>query len=910
MVAQLLCETFCRLPAVYMAGDHNQLRPKPDCFALEQREYRFDVSAFERIVTAGFRHGLLQTQNRMSSDLADVVRSLQVYDRYLDATSAESKTSPLYLPGAVFWWDHNSVEGVDSGSSEGASRGYHNDAEADRAVAAAAWQMLHGTHASRIAILTPYKGQVTVIRRRLEKLPPVVVDAALAGLPERQDADVVASAVARVAATAMPPRSSLPLSRAIAFAPPSSEIRLPRVCTVDEFQGDEADFIVLSLVRCNSSGKLGFVETVNRVTVALSRARRGLIIVASAKHLLQSSVCARVLAHLDARSLVSEDFPLFCPRHGHVTYARAGSDVPLGSAYPCKRPCGGRLECNDPCLLPCHTLDANHVVATRGCRVPKLHLFPECGHQGQVACCDLQQKRSRPLLCLAPCKVALPCSHLCPNVCSQPCIDAAACPLCLEVHEATRQREMLEAIENRAATVARAKALSDAASATSSSSLRTLSRDEPMFLQVETAALRSVQAAHSFALRVVQIEEVCSSALEQRFFSAVEHLFKPTTRSERLYHGTLYKNVDGILREGFQTRQSRTGPRASHEHHLLGPAIYVCPDSSKAAREEYTGGNGEGALLVCDVLLGSTLRVNRPDRSFGSDAHRKAKKYDSCFVARGDPILFDEFAVYNPACVLPRRVQIIGGKSYFPITTLTANGACCRFVVRFERVGITACLPDDKPISSLSINGSDVKFYSLLAETAKTRTDGVYSHFHVAHSLLRLLEKSSVYPSIELLEVTFCDNPRSTASFEKARRALESREINAEDGVVFHGSDPESLKSIQCNGFRIGGLEGQRVVHGTMHGFGVYTGAAASVAAPYSRKGDGGAEIDLLVVKILRGTRSPNPLSGADCSMDDDDVVKQSFHYYSPVAEPDFVVLSSPALALPIYRVRFRVGVA
>jgi superfamily I DNA and/or RNA helicase len=48
-----------------------------------------------------------------------------------------------------------------------------------------------------------------------------------------------------------------------------------RICAVDNFQGEENDIILLSLVRSNEDGKIGFLRTSNRVCVALSRAKKG-----------------------------------------------------------------------------------------------------------------------------------------------------------------------------------------------------------------------------------------------------------------------------------------------------------------------------------------------------------------------------------------------------------------------------------------------------------------------------------------------------------------------------------------------------------------------------------------------------------------------------------------------------------
>jgi ATP-dependent RNA/DNA helicase IGHMBP2 len=49
--------------------------------------------------------------------------------------------------------------------------------------------------------------------------------------------------------------------------------------TVDSFQGQERDIIALSLVRSNTKGEVGFLGDIRRINVALTRARKKLIIV-------------------------------------------------------------------------------------------------------------------------------------------------------------------------------------------------------------------------------------------------------------------------------------------------------------------------------------------------------------------------------------------------------------------------------------------------------------------------------------------------------------------------------------------------------------------------------------------------------------------------------------------------------
>ena len=64
---------------------------------------------------------------------------------------------------------------------------------------------------------------------------------------------------------------------------------LVTVRTVDGFQGQERDIIILSLVRANKEGQIGFLRDLRRMNVAITRARMKLIILGNAATLTRHS---------------------------------------------------------------------------------------------------------------------------------------------------------------------------------------------------------------------------------------------------------------------------------------------------------------------------------------------------------------------------------------------------------------------------------------------------------------------------------------------------------------------------------------------------------------------------------------------------------------------------------------------
>ncbi|MDY6770747.1 MAG: IGHMBP2 family helicase [Candidatus Nanohaloarchaea archaeon] len=71
------------------------------------------------------------------------------------------------------------------------------------------------------------------------------------------------------------------------------------VDTVDGFQGREKEVVIISLTRSNEEGRLGFLEDVRRLNVALTRAKRKLIVVGDGETLRTDSTYATFIDYVD-----------------------------------------------------------------------------------------------------------------------------------------------------------------------------------------------------------------------------------------------------------------------------------------------------------------------------------------------------------------------------------------------------------------------------------------------------------------------------------------------------------------------------------------------------------------------------------------------------------------------------------
>uniref|UniRef100_A0A8C9Z483 RNA helicase aquarius n=1 Tax=Sander lucioperca TaxID=283035 RepID=A0A8C9Z483_SANLU len=221
---------YSRLKRWIMIGDHHQLPPVIKNMAF-QKYSNMEQSLFTRFVRLGVPTIDLDAQGRARASLCNLYNWRYKHLGNLPHVQ-QLPEFQVPNPGLTFDFQLINVEDFNGvGESEPNPYFYQNLAEAEYTVALYMYMRLLGYPADRISILTTYNGQKHLIRD--------VINQRCAGNPF--------------------------------FSQPN------KVTTVDRFQGQQNDYIILSLVRTKAVGHL---RDVRRLVVAMSRARLGLYIFA------------------------------------------------------------------------------------------------------------------------------------------------------------------------------------------------------------------------------------------------------------------------------------------------------------------------------------------------------------------------------------------------------------------------------------------------------------------------------------------------------------------------------------------------------------------------------------------------------------------------------------------------------
>jgi len=78
------------------------------------------------------------------------------------------------------------------------------------------------------------------------------------------------------------------------------------VNTVDGFQGQERDIILISMVRDNDRGAIGFLSDLRRMNVAITRARKKLIVVGNTETLAQTEFYRDLIDYFQENGIVMQ----------------------------------------------------------------------------------------------------------------------------------------------------------------------------------------------------------------------------------------------------------------------------------------------------------------------------------------------------------------------------------------------------------------------------------------------------------------------------------------------------------------------------------------------------------------------------------------------------------------------------
>ncbi|KAK9239928.1 P-loop containing nucleoside triphosphate hydrolase protein [Lipomyces kononenkoae] len=243
------------LERVVLIGDHFQNAPIIQNPAF-QNYANMEQSLFSRLLRLSVPSITLDAQGRARPEIAELYSW-----RYRSAGKRGLTNLPICYENEEYKFANAGFKhvfqfiNVDDyngfGETEPSPHFYQNLGEAEYSVAIYMYMRLLGYPADKISILTPYMGQKVLIQ------------------------NILAERCKRN------PIFGLPLT----------------VATVDQYQGEQNDYIILSLVRTK---RIGYLRDVRRMTVAMSRTRLGLYVLGR-RYLLESSVEIKLfLEALDA----------------------------------------------------------------------------------------------------------------------------------------------------------------------------------------------------------------------------------------------------------------------------------------------------------------------------------------------------------------------------------------------------------------------------------------------------------------------------------------------------------------------------------------------------------------------------------------------------------------------------------
>lgn len=295
-----------------LIGDHKQLRPKTNDHIIGTKR-KLEISMFERLVENSLPLTTLSIQHRMRPEISQIVSNHFYQSLLLDHEVTKSHSSVKGMKHNVYFVNHNEHENSNPDSVN--LKSYSNQHEATFLASLCNYLIQQGYKPQQITIITPYVGQLLELRSQL--------------LKEKRTTDT-------------------------------------RIVTLDNYQGEENDIILLSLVRSNKENRIGFLKSENRICVALSRAKCGLYCIGNFNVLRKcpkTRLWSSIVTDLESKGLIGNELQLQCLQHNNETKVSKAEDfnkIPDGG---CDQDCDQRLtRCNHCCPRKCHPDDPDHVL--------------------------------------------------------------------------------------------------------------------------------------------------------------------------------------------------------------------------------------------------------------------------------------------------------------------------------------------------------------------------------------------------------------------------------------------------------------------------------------------------------------------------------------------------------------------
>ncbi|MEO0584841.1 MAG: AAA domain-containing protein [Bacteroidota bacterium] len=230
------CIPLLRCNRVIMAGDHLQLPPTVK--SMEAEKKGLSTTLFEEVVEKHPETSvMLEQQYRMNEQIMRF-SGLQFYENRLiaDASVKDHQLTENFPPVAFIdtagcgFNEKKNPETLSTGNPDEAQLLLRHLALMFMKLESEAPDTLNASFS--VGVIAPYKQQVQILKQQLGSSPML-----------------------------------------------SSFKQYITINTVDGFQGQERDVIYISLVRSNKRGEIGFLQDIRRMNVALTRARKRLVVI-------------------------------------------------------------------------------------------------------------------------------------------------------------------------------------------------------------------------------------------------------------------------------------------------------------------------------------------------------------------------------------------------------------------------------------------------------------------------------------------------------------------------------------------------------------------------------------------------------------------------------------------------------